>query len=74
MAEAAGFEPANNGVKVRCLTTWRRLSISKWHTSKSSSKFLLLDGGPELESGQTYGLLAVLETASLPIRISPPYL
>ncbi|AGL90963.1 Hypothetical Protein SLY_1054 [Strawberry lethal yellows phytoplasma (CPA) str. NZSb11] len=22
MADPAGFEPANHGVKVRCLTTW----------------------------------------------------
>ncbi len=24
MAGAAGFEPANDGTKTRCLTTWRR--------------------------------------------------
>jgi hypothetical protein len=24
MAGAEGFEPSNNGSKVRCLTTWRR--------------------------------------------------
>ena len=24
MAGAAGFEPTNNGVRVRCLTTWLR--------------------------------------------------
>ena len=27
MAEPAGFEPTGDGVKVRCLTAWRRLSI-----------------------------------------------
>ena len=26
MAGAAGFEPANGGIKSRCLTTWRRPS------------------------------------------------
>ena len=27
MAGAAGFEPTNNGVRVRCLTTWLRPNI-----------------------------------------------
>ena len=27
MAGIAGFEPTSDGVKVRCLTAWRRLSI-----------------------------------------------
>ena len=27
LAGAAGFEPANGGIKSRCLTTWRRPSM-----------------------------------------------
>ena len=27
MAGPAGFEPANDGTKTRCLTTWRRSNI-----------------------------------------------
>lgn len=29
MAEVAGFEPTNNGVKTRCLTAWRHLNICR---------------------------------------------
>ncbi len=28
MAGAGGFEPTNAGTKTRCLTTWRRPSVS----------------------------------------------
>ncbi len=28
-AEEAGFEPANGGSKVRCLTTWRLLTVTR---------------------------------------------
>ena len=33
LAGVAGIEPAHNGVKVRCLTTWRLTGISNepWH-------------------------------------------
>ena len=27
MAGPAGFEPANDGTKTRCLTTWRRSNV-----------------------------------------------
>ena len=27
LAEAEGFEPSNDGVRVHCLTTWRRPTI-----------------------------------------------
>lgn len=29
LAEVAGFEPTNNGVKARCLATWRHLNITE---------------------------------------------
>lgn len=31
LAEIAGFEPASNGVKVRCLAAWRYLNIEIPH-------------------------------------------
>lgn len=30
MAGMAGFEPANDGVKVRCLTAWLQPIMKKW--------------------------------------------
>ena len=35
MAGAAGFEPANGGIKSRCLTTWRRPSGRRAYSGRA---------------------------------------
>ena len=41
MAGMAGFEPANDGVKVRCLTAWRHPNIQKDNGTQSTQRIPL---------------------------------
>ena len=43
MARLAGFEPANDGTKTRCLTTWRQPSI----VNIISTVAVVVNGGME---------------------------
>ena len=35
MAGAGGFEPPYGGIKIRCLTAWRRPNMTKWELANS---------------------------------------
>ena len=62
MAGVAGFEPTNDGIKTRCLTTWRHPKMN-WYSlyiifKKSARFFLILELYPlkEADNGALGGI------------------
>ena len=55
-AEEAGFEPANGGSKVRCLTTWRLLTALRMIAEIGIAHKPALNGRNEEEEGGVFNV------------------